>query len=199
MTTAETVLARARSATGHAILYWIGQGGRDPAAALPSNSVRVAHEWAGLDRPSQQALEPLALAMGIDVHDPVLVREACDCSGFVCWALGFARSHPGSDGTDDWFNTDSIWADAKGPQKRFERIAKSRPGALVVYPRMDSHENYGHVAIVVETDSEGRATLIAHCSADNIRTAPHDSIKITTAEQFDQQHLSIYAWCRDVT
>lgn len=199
MTTAEAVLSRARSATGHAILYWNGQGGGDPSAALPSNALSVAREWAALDLPNQQALEPLALAMDIDVHDPDLVREACDCSGFVCWTLGFARSCPGPNGTDDWINTDSIWADATGPQKRFERIAKGRPGALIVYPKMDSHENYGHVAVVVQTDLDGDATLIAHCSADNIRTAPHDSIKTTTAEQFARQPLSIYAWCRDVT
>lgn len=197
MTTTEQVLARAVSATGHAILYWIGQGGRDPAAALPSNPVRVAHEWAGLDRAHQQALAPLAQAMGIDVHDPALVREACDCSGFVCWALGFARVVPGPGG-DAWINTDSIWTDAQGPQRRFVRIERARPGALVVYPQLGSGEDYGHVAIVVEADADGRATRIVHCSADNIETAPHDSIKITPATKFEAQARSIYAWCRDV-
>nr|WP_315393950.1 CHAP domain-containing protein [uncultured Duganella sp.] len=196
MTTTEQVLARA-AATGHAILYWIGQGGRDPQAALPSNPVRVAHEWAGLDLAQQQALAPLAETMGIDVHDPALVREACDCSGFVCWALGFARVLSGPGG-DAWINTDSIWTDAQGPQRRFQRIERARPGALVVYPQLGSGENYGHVAIVVEADADGRATRIAHCSADNIETAPHDAIKITPAAKFEAQPRSIYAWCRDV-
>lgn len=197
MTTTEQVLARAAAATGHAILYWIGQGGRDPQAALPSNPVRVAHEWAGLDLAQQQALAPLAETMGIDVHDPALVREACDCSGFVCWALGFARALSGPGG-DTWINTDSIWTDAQGPQRRFQRIERARPGALVVYPQLGSGENYGHVAIVVEADAGGRATRIAHCSADNIETAPHDAIKITPAAKFEAQPRSIYAWCRDV-
>ena len=197
MTTTEQVLARATAATGHAILYWIGQGGRDPAAALPSNPVRVAHEWAGLDRAHQQALAPLAQAMGIDVHDPALVRDACDCSGFVCWALGLARVVPGPGG-DAWINTDSIWTDAQGPQRRFMRIERARPGALVVYPQLGSGEDYGHVAIVVEADADGRATRIVHCSADNIETAPHDAIKTTSPAKFEGQARSIYAWCRDV-
>jgi cell wall-associated NlpC family hydrolase len=197
MTTTEQVLARATAATGHAILYWIGQGGRDPAAALPSNPVRVAHEWAGLDRAHQQALAPLAQAMGIDVHDPALVRDACDCSGFVCWALGLARVVPGPGG-DAWINTDSIWTDAQGPQRRFMRIERARPGALVVYPQLGSGEDYGHVAIVVEADADGRATRIVHCSADNIETAPHDAIKTTSPAKFEAQARSIYAWCRDV-
>jgi cell wall-associated NlpC family hydrolase len=194
MLTVEQVLARARSATGRAILYWIGQGGRDPGAAQPSNPVRVAHEWASLDPADQQALAPLAQAMGIDVHDPALVREACDCSGFVCWALGLPRVLPG----DVWINTDSIWADARGPQQRFEQIARARPGALVVYPKEGSGEHYGHVAIVIEADADGNATRIVHCSADNIKDAPHDSIKITAPAKFTAQLASIYAWCGGV-
>lgn len=197
MTTTEQVLARAHAATGQKILYWIGEGGRDPAAALPSNPVRVAQKWAGLKPAEQQALAPLAQAMGIDVHDPLLDREACDCSGFVCWALGMARVLPGPDG-GAWINTDSIWADAKGPQRRFQRIAQARPGALVVYPKEGSDEHYGHVAIVIEADADGNATRIAHCSADNIESAPHDSIKITAPDKFTAQDRSIYAWCRAV-
>ncbi|WP_167761300.1 CHAP domain-containing protein [Duganella callida] len=197
MTTAAEVLARARAATGHAILYWIGQGGRDPHAALPSNPVRVAREWAGLDPADQRELAPLARQMGIDVTDASLELPACDCSGFVCWALGLARFAPGPD-AGDWINTDSIWADASGPQRRFQQLRAARPGALVVYPQKDSGEHYGHVAIVIETDDQGSATRIAHCSADNLRSAPYDAIKITTPEKFTRQHLSIYAWCRDV-
>ncbi|MET3135049.1 cell wall-associated NlpC family hydrolase [Oxalobacteraceae bacterium GrIS 1.11] len=196
-TTAEQVLARALSATGQAILYWIGQGGRDPGAALPSKLVLVAQEWAGLEPAEQQALAPLAQAMGIDVHDPALLREACDCSGFVCWALGLARVLPGPGG-GAWINTDSIWVDARGPHQRFQQIARARPGALVVYPKEGSGEHFGHVAIVVEADADGQATRIVHCSADNIKNEPHDSIKITSADKFKAQHRSIYAWCRSV-
>lgn len=198
MITTPAVLARARAATGHAILYWIGQGGTDPGAALPASPVHVARLWAGLDAATQQDLAPLAQAMGIDVHDPALVRDACDCSGFVCWALGFPRSRPGPRGGEEWTNTDSIWQDATGPQTRFLRMADAIPGALVVYPQRDSGEHFGHVALVMETDGHGNATLIAHCAADNIRVAPHDAIKITGPEKFRRQPLSIYAWHRDV-
>lgn len=198
MTTLATVLSRARSATGHTTLYWIGQGGADPGAPMPSNPVHVARSWAGLDAASQAALAPLAQALAIDVHDPDLVRDACDCSGFVCWALGFARHRPGTDGSKEWTNTDSIWQDATGPQQRFQRLADARPGCLVVYPQRDSNERYGHVAIVIAADAAGTATAIAHCAADNIASKPYDAIKITSTEQFLRQPLSIYCWCRDV-
>lgn len=197
MISAEQVVARALSATNQGILYWIGEGGRDPGAALPSNRVRVAQEWAGLSAAEQQALAPLAQAMGIDVHDPDLMREACDCSGLVCWALGMPRLVAGPGG-GAWVNTDSIWADAKGPHRRFQEIERARPGALVVYPKLGSQENYGHIGIVVEADANGHATRVVHCSAENIESAPHDAIKTTSAARFDAQKQSIYAWCREV-
>jgi len=198
MNTGEAVLARAEGSMGHATLYWIGRGGVDPTAPLPGQLTRVAPAWTSLDVPTQQEMKALALTIGIDVHDPNLVRAACDCSGFVCWALGFARKTALPNGFEEWTNSDSIWADAMGPQTRFYRVAKARPGALVVYPRKDSHERYGHVAIVVAADSQGNAKRIIHCSADNLYSAPHDAIKITTTEKFQRQHLSIYAWYRDV-
>ena len=96
--------------------------------------------------------------------------DACDCSGFVCWALGSGRQE--ADGA--WINTDAIWEDAKGRQRNFQLLAQARPGALVVYPKAGSHENFGHVGIVIEAEAQGRATLVAHCSADNFGTAPYD-------------------------
>lgn len=194
MTSVETILARARTATGHDTLYWIGTGGLDPTAALPSAPTSVGKTWPTLSAAQKAELLPLARAMGLDVDDPTLVRDACDCSGFVCWALGFTR-HPSA---DVWINTDSIWADAMGSQRRFQMLGQARPGALIVYPKPPVGENYGHVGIVMEADGHGKATLVAHCSADNIAAAPYDAIKITTPEKFEQQAATIYAWCRDV-
>jgi hypothetical protein len=194
MTSLDNVLARARTATGHGILYWIGTGGTDPSAALPGRPTPVGRIWSTLDVAQQQEFLPLAQAAGIAVTNPDLVLDACDCSGYVCWALGFARQTPAG----EWIDTNYIWNDAKGHQRRFQELAQARPGALVVYPKAGSNENFGHVGIVVEADAQGRATLVAHCSADNFKSAPYDSIKITSPDKFLEQKASIYAWCRDV-
>ena len=194
MTSLEQLIARAHAATGHGTVYWIGTGGGDPHAALPSAPTSVGAIWQGLDPGKKVEFAPLAKAAGIDVDDPTLVVDACDCSGFVCWALGSGRQ--AADGA--WINTDAIWEDAKGRQRNFQHLAQARAGALVVYPKAGSHENYGHVGIVIEADAQGRATLVAHCSADNFGTAPYDAIKITDARKFEAQGASIYAWCRAV-
>ena len=194
MTSLEQLLARAHAATGQRTVYWIGTGGRDPHAALPSARTSVGAIWPGLDPAKKADFAPLAKAAGIDVDDPTLMVDACDCSGFVCWALGSGRQE--ADGA--WINTDAIWEDAKGRQRNFQLLAQARPGALVVYPKAGSHENFGHVGIVIEADAQGRATLVAHCSADNFGTAPYDAIKITDARKFEAQGASIYVWCRAV-
>jgi len=200
MTNVEQVLARAHSAAGRSTLYWLGQGGKDPRAALPSSGLAIAGEWLNLPRDQQQELQPLAKAWGIDVHDPTLVMEACDCSGFVCWALGFARHTDPAPFTDPdgWIFTDSIWADATGPGVRFQAVDRARPGALVVYPRRGSGHSHGHVGLVVAVNAAGRATRVLHCSALNASTAPLDAIKVTAPEVFEQQARSVYAWCSEV-
>ncbi|SEK30967.1 CHAP domain-containing protein [Roseateles sp. YR242] len=202
MISVDQLLTRARAATGHGTLYWLSEGGRDPRARLPSTRLAVGRLWPTLPREQREELAPLAAEMGIDVKDSSLVMDACDCSGFVCWALGFSRlaasPAPYTDAAG-WIFTDSIWADATGPGERFRGLDRAVPGALVVYPAKDSGERHGHVAIVVEADASGRATLIAHCAADNVRQAPHDAIKLTTPEAFEAQPRSVYAWCREVS
>jgi hypothetical protein len=200
MASVDDVLARARAATGRSTLYWLGQGGMDPAAPGPSSRLAVGRVWPTLPRAQQLALEPLALAWGIDVHDRGLVMDACDCSGYVCWALGFSRHTRPAPFTDPggWIFTDSIWHDARGPGVRFHAIDRARPGALVVYPKQGSGEDFGHVGLVMEADADGRATRVAHCAAVNAGSAPFDAIKITPPDLFEQQAASIYAWCREV-
>jgi cell wall-associated NlpC family hydrolase len=194
----EDVLTRAHSACGQATVYWLGEGGLAAVSASPTSALPVGRLWPTLAPERQRALEPWALAAGLDVHDPALVVRACDCSGFVCWALGFGRKIDPAPYTDaaGWIYTDSIWADAMGAGVRFERRARATPGALVVYPKAGSGENYGHVGIVMEADSDGHAHLVAHCAAQNFKVAPFDAIKITSAEVFERQPRCIYAWCR---
>lgn len=194
MTSTAQLLARARAATGQPTVYWIGTGGRDPRAPLPSEQTSVGAKWAQLDAEKKAQFLPLAQAAGIDVNDPDKYVPACDCSGFVLWALGMERQAAGG----GWINTDAIWADAKGPQRLFEHIVPARPGALVVYPK-PADENFGHIGIVIEADAQGRATLIAHCSAENFLEAPHDAIQINATKAFEQHEASIYVWCRSVT
>lgn len=198
MATVRDVLARALSATGRGTLYWAGTGGFDPAAPTPAQALAVGREWPRLPPDQQAALLPLAQTAGLDPTDPALVAPACDCSGFVCWALGIPRRVPVPGGGAEWVNTDSIWQDAVGAGRRFRRIPQARPGCLVVYPQAGSGERYGHVGLVVGTDAAGRAARIAHCSAANFAAAPHDAILANAAEAFGRQPRTIHAWFRGV-
>lgn len=200
-TTVDKVLSRARSAVGQSALYWIGTGGTDPNAARPTTRLPVAQTWATLSAEQKHELEPVAIAHGIDVHDPDLEIDTCDCSGFVCWALGFARqtnAEPFASQHGGWINTDSIWADAMDGGVAFQRLERARPGVLVVYPKKGSGENFGHIGVVMEADEAGRATRVAHCSADNALGPGGDAIQITAPTPFERQPRSIYVWCRAV-
>lgn len=195
MSNVDTILSRARHALEQSTLYWLGEGGMRPDAPLPSSRLAVGRLWPTLPAAQRMELEPIAQAHGIDVHNPDLFLDACDCSGYVCWVLGTSRhvDHASFAGGDGWIFTDSIWTDAMGPNTLFRRLAAARPGALVVYPKEGSHENFGHVGIVIEADAAGRATLVAHCSAANMQDGPFDAIKITTPAVFERQARSIYA------
>ena len=196
----EQLLHRAHTQAGHATIYWPGAGGRDPATPLASDTVKPALVWAGLDGAQKLELKPFADAAGIDLNDRNAERQACDCSGFVCWALGLAR-HQASAASwtsgDGWINTDSIWADASGSQGLFIRVPIGRlpVGALLVYPKPPD-KAYGHVGIVTEVSANGAATRVLHCSAGNFKTTA-DAIAVTDTTPFDDPALhSIGAWFR---
>jgi hypothetical protein len=57
----------------------------------------------------------------------------------------------------------------------------------------------GHVVLVVEADTNGRATRIIHCAKANILSSPHGAIKVTAPDQFGCNPAGIYARCRDVS
>lgn len=190
MTDVHTVLARAKAMAGHRTLYWAGAGGLDPHAASPTQALAIGKQWPSLAPQEQAMLRPLAEAAGLNVDDPGLVAPACDCSGFVCWALGISR-HPTP---QRWINTDSIWDDATGSGVQFRKIERAALGCLVVYPQAGSGEKYGHIALVTEVAPDGRAARIVHCSATNFGSAPPDAIKITTPQAFERQPKSVYAW-----
>ena len=200
MQTVQQLLFRARSMLGMGTVYWAGSGGVDPLAASPADALAVGQKWPTLSASDQAEFLPLAQAAGIDVGDPALVVQACDCSGFVCWALGFARTtaNPNGGGSPIWFNTDSIYADAKGAALKFRHIPQPVPGCLVVYPKVGSNERYGHIGIVTEVDPTGKASKVIHCSAVNFSVLPADAIKETGLAKFERQPRTIYVWSRDV-
>ena len=190
MTDVKTVLGRAVSIVGQRTVYWAGSGGFDPQAASPLQPLAIGKQLP-LQTPEDQAMfRPLAQAAGLNVDDPHLVAPACDCSGFVCWALGISR-HPNP---QTWINTDTIWEDANGHGVQFRKIQRAAVGCLVVYPKAGSNEKYGHIALVTEVDANGRASHVVHCSASNFSSAPPDAIKITAPTAFEAQPKSIYAW-----
>ncbi|WPB55587.1 CHAP domain-containing protein [Xylophilus sp. GOD-11R] len=192
MTTIDETLRRALSVTGKGTLYWAGAGGRDPAAASPAEPLAVGREWPRLPPDQQATLRPLAEAAGLDVTDPGLVVPACDCSGYVCWAMGISRKASGASG-DVWINTDSIWQDAQGAGRQFQAIPRATVGCLVVYPKAGSGESYGHIGLVTEVGADGQAAQIAHCSAVNFMEPPHDAIEVNAGEAFRRQPKTIYA------
>ena len=106
--TAEAFLARAKSALDMPTTYWLdfGAWGRgEPARTRPGTDIVPAQQLELLLQSpdpkrrsvGQQYVQGAAEA-GIEVA--AMPREACDCTNFLCWALGVARdSGPGIDAT----------------------------------------------------------------------------------------------------
>ena len=112
----------------------------------------------------------------------------CDCSGFVCWALGISREtdFPFYAKFGGWINTYSIVADINSSAGIFEKLTIPEVGCIVVYPRNPNKlENYGHIGIVSKVDVFGQMLKVIHCSSGNDRTY-HDSIQETSPTVFNR-------------
>lgn len=101
---------------------------------------------------------------------PADAAGRCDCSGFACWALGFARI--GKDPfylrvAGGWINTDSMLADARNAGGLLDLVSPidARPGDLYVFGK-GGGRRYGHVG-VVSAVARGRVTRVIHCSPLN--------------------------------
>ncbi len=192
-------LDRARSARAQPTLYWLGKGGwthaEQAAGRVPDRPGRAIDRQVELEqlrvkRPAVHAeyVKEMAAAH-LDMDD--LPSIACDCSGFVCWALGVARdSGPWPGG---WISTDTMHGDAAGEQRLFVPAARPLPGMLIVYPKpvgSDADGPPGHVGIVTAVSPEGRVTQVLHCAPRNFllqsqEGLPRTAIAETGPELFD--------------
>lgn len=197
----QTYLDRARQACEQPSFYWLGSGGwaqgqspREwPATPL---DIEAALKEKRLKDPKVHA-RYLAEEARSGIHRSTLPPVACDCSGYVCWALGIARN--GWPGARDWFNTDGMLRDANGAQRWFVLLDKAEIGALLVHPEPNRDGGPGHVGIVTEVDAAGKATRMLHCSAVNYLLTPppglpRSAIAETDTAYFDGEKTQILMW-----
>lgn len=125
--------------------------------------------------------------------DPL--TDACDCSGFVAWALGVDRYLPNATVPHMqgkvWFETTAVYEDAMQPNFGFAARAEweqALPGDVLVWP--DHNMRQGHIGIVSEVGPAGPSKVI-HCSVGNWNDY-HDAIMETSPDVF-RAHAAIVA------
>lgn len=135
-------------------------------------------------------------------ESPGNVNNECDCSGFVCWALGISRQtdHPlYVRFNGGWINTDAMVHDAEVSTGFLTRIPEPRVGCIVVYASKPPARKVGHVGIVttVETDwGKLRAARVLHCSHGNDSTKG-DALRETDVAVFRRPD-TIFTWYEGV-
>jgi len=164
---ADELIARARDALRTPTLYILGGGGfyadepqPHPQPGVVASVKSVLDALSRHDPDKRARYEAEARAAGIDLEALKTRRMPfCDCSGFVCWALGLPRA-PSKDARSGWIWTQSIYQDALRPGADFARVDSDaarlvcRRGAMLVFPSPGGDEP-GHVGIVSETDTGG--------------------------------------------
>jgi hypothetical protein len=130
---------------------------------------------------------------------PTDAWQQCDCSGYVCWALGISRQtmHPFYLKLNGgWINTDAMVADAKAQTGFFQEIAAPIPGALIVFPSRKPARSVGHVGIVTGVDRDGGVSSVLHCSSGNYRSTG-SAVRETSSAAFQIADV-IFAWYEGV-
>ena len=209
MVNIDTFLQRARSACSMPTLYWLGKGGWTRAEqkagrvpAEPGRRIEVEREFEAMrtQRPKVHEAYLAALAQsGLSLA--ALPGQACDCSGFVCWALGIARdSAPWNGG---WIGTDAVHADALGARRLFTPLERAVSGAMLVYPKprgQGADGPPGHIGIVTAIAGDGKVSRVLHCAPNNYLLppsagVPRNAIAETGTELFDADPRSLLvAW-----
>ena len=129
---------------------------------------------------------------------PANISNECDCSGFVCWALGLSRQtdHPlYVRFNNGWINTDAMVYDARATTGFFSEIAEPKVGAIVVYGSRPPSRKVGHVGIVTAVQRIAgvvTATKVLHCSHGN-HTRKRDAICETEPTVFRKPD-TVVAW-----
>jgi hypothetical protein len=135
-----------------------------------------------------------------DAEGPWDAQQQCDCSGFVCWALGMSRqsNHPFYlKCNGGWVNTDAIVADANHSTGFFQRIEAPIPGALIVFPSAKPARGVGHVGIVSVLDENNQVSRVLHCSSGNYRNTG-SAVRETPPNVFRVPDV-IFAWYEGLT
>jgi hypothetical protein len=187
---------RARSALSMPTLYWLSYGGcraDEAQQPAPGRAIDLERELELMRTGRPAVFQAYMAGLGsLGLDRAALPRVACDCSGFVCWALGVPRD--GAPLHGGWINTDAIVEDAKGGQRLFVPVEKAVPGALLVHPKPSGIGNVpGHVAIVIEADANGRATRMLHCAPENYLLEPPAGLPRNAIAETDTSHFDAIA------
>lgn len=106
--------------------------------------------------------------------------DLCDCSGFVCWAMGFDRRQAALTEGGGWVNTDSMMAEARSHGHYFREVQVPSKGIIVVYGGLyekGKRIRIGHTGVVTSNPNrpwkgspqDFLALRVTHCSAGNNR------------------------------
>jgi len=115
---------------------------------------------------------------------PTDANNRCDCSGFVCWALGISRqtTHPlYLNFNGGWINTNAMVNDAKESTGMFRPATLIVPGVILVFASGGGHR-VGHCGIVTKVGAAGMPETVIHCSSGNSRNG--DAIQETPPTVF---------------
>lgn len=163
---ADALITRARAALAQPTSYVLGVGGwtgSGPAPAQPGCVTDVATYYRTLT--SQTSARALRYRAGFErsgIDIATLPSLACDCSGFITWALEIPRFPAPRLG--GWLDTSAICNDAVRTRRLFQRIDHPERGALWVAP--DHGQEQGHVGLITEVAGDAVAAVL-HCQADN--------------------------------
>lgn len=141
-------------------------------------------------------------------HTCADTKNTCDCSSFVCWALGIDKNGsypylrpPGNppDPSGDWYGTDQIWEDAVRLRLgQFQQIDTPVPGCVIVFPttwKSGKARPAGHCGIVSAV-GRGQSLRVLHCSSGNFK-AHGDAVQETNAGVFTDPR-TVFAWCGQI-
>lgn len=111
------------------------------------------------------------------------IADACDCWGYISWALKLPRHVPGFNrgswaSVSDDANCDSCIEDSEHQQQMFMPAPRPEPGDLLVFPSVRDPETkrrirIGHVGIVVD---------VSRCLEWDPKTPAYDRLEVVQCQ-----------------